>query len=67
MLNLYPQRSTDPTGMDVVHVPELKAANEQFIAEFIGGRKLTLLAAWGGLITIRPYLQHRGDHGCVVV
>ncbi|TFD75320.1 DUF1643 domain-containing protein [Cryobacterium psychrophilum] len=57
MLNLYPQRSTDPTGMHVVHLPELKAANEQFIAEFIGGRKLTLLAAWGGLITTRPYLR----------
>lgn len=57
MLNLYPQRSTNPRGMHVVHRPELKAANEQFIAEFIGGRKLTLLAAWGELITTRPYLR----------
>ena len=57
MLNLYPQRSTNPTGMHVLHLPELKAANEQFIAEFIGGRRLTLLAAWGGLITTRPYLR----------
>lgn len=57
MLNLYPQRSTDPKGMHAVHLPELKAANEQSIAAFIGGRKLTLLAAWGELINTRPYLR----------
>lgn len=57
MLNLYPQRSTNPAGMHVVHLPELKAANEQHITKFIGGRKLTLLAAWGELITTRPYLR----------
>ena len=57
MLNLYPQRSTNPTGMHVLHLPDLKAANERHIAEFIGGRKLTLLAAWGELITTRPYLR----------
>ena len=57
MLNLYPQRSTDPRGMHSPHLPELKVANEQHIAEFIGGRKLRLLAAWGGLIRLRPYLR----------
>jgi hypothetical protein len=57
MLNLYPQRSTNPTGMHAVHLPELKAANERIISEYIGGRKLTLLAAWGALITTRPYLR----------
>ena len=57
MLNLYPQRSTNPSGMHVVHLPELKTANEQRIAEFVGGRKLTLLAAWGELIETRPYLR----------
>jgi hypothetical protein len=57
MLNLYPQRSTDPRGMHVIHRAELKAANEQFIVDFISGRKLTLLAAWGELITSRPYLR----------
>lgn len=57
MLNLYPQRSTNPLGMHAVHIPELKAANERHIAEFIGGRKLTMLAAWGELITTRPYLR----------
>lgn len=57
MLNIYPQRSTNPLGMHVAHLPELKVANEQYIAEFVGGRKLTLLAAWGELITKRPYLR----------
>jgi len=57
MLNLYPQRSTDPSGMHVVHLPELRTANERHIAKFVGGRKLTLLAAWGELITTRPYLR----------
>lgn len=56
MLNLYPQRSTDPNGMHLVHSPELKAENERHIASFIDGRRLTLLAAWGELIKTRPYL-----------
>lgn len=58
MLNLYPQRSTDPKGMHRQHSPELKAENERHIVELIGGRQLTLLAAWGGLIRTRPYLSH---------
>lgn len=56
MLNLYPQRSTDPTLMHTAYLPELKSANEGHIADFIGGRTLTLLAAWGEKIRIRPYL-----------
>jgi hypothetical protein len=56
MLNLYPQRSTDPKGMDLEYSPELQAKNERHIADLIGGRPLTLLAAWGELIKIRPYL-----------
>jgi len=57
MFNVYPQRSTDPQDMHDVYVPELKAENERRIAEFIGGRKLTLLAAWGESIRTRPYLR----------
>lgn len=56
MLNLYPQRSTDPEGMHFAFDPELKEANERHIAKFLAGRHLTLLAAWGELIEIRPYL-----------
>lgn len=56
MLNLYPQRSTDPKGMHHTHDLELQAENERRIAEFIDGRPLTVLAAWGALIETRPYL-----------
>lgn len=57
MFNLYPQRSTDPDGMHDAYLPELKAQNEKRIAEYIDGRSLTLLAAWGEPITTRPYLR----------
>ena len=56
MLNLYPQRSTDPKGIHPAYSPELKAENDRHIAEFIDGRQLTLLAAWGELIETQPYL-----------
>lgn len=55
MLNLYPQRSTDPKGLMRIHEPKLKAENERHIANFIGGRQLTLLGARCGLMTRRPY------------
>lgn len=56
MLNLSPQRSTDPTGMHLALSGELQAENERQIAAFIDGRPLTLVAAWGELIATRPYL-----------
>ncbi|MBD8103986.1 DUF1643 domain-containing protein [Plantibacter sp. CFBP 8775] len=56
MLNIYPQRSTSPEGMHLTHLPHLQSANEQCIATFIGSRQLTLVAAWGELVTTRPYL-----------
>lgn len=58
MLNLYPQRSTDPKGMHLAYSPELQAENERHIAELIDGRQLTVLAAWGELIETRTYLPH---------
>lgn len=52
MLNLYPQRSTDPMGMHLQYLPELKNQNEERTAELLqsltaqlGG--VSLLAAWG--------------------
>lgn len=56
MLNVYPQITTDPKGIDRHCDPELKLENERHIAGLIDGRPLTLLAAWGGLITSRPYM-----------
>ncbi len=43
--------------MHVAYSPELKAENERHIAEFIGGRRLELLAAWGETIMARSYLR----------
>lgn len=56
MLNLYPQRSTDPKRMHLDQDFELKTENERHILQLINGRQVTLLAAWGALITTRPYL-----------
>jgi hypothetical protein len=56
MLNVYPQIATDPRDLDRLHRAELKDENERQIAALIDGRALTLLAAWGGLVTSRPYL-----------
>ncbi len=57
MLNLYPQRATKPQDMHATYSPELKDENERQIAEFIGGRRLELLAAWGETIRARSYLS----------
>jgi hypothetical protein len=57
MLNVYPQISTDPKKLDRVPRPQLQAENEHHISRVIDGRPLSLLAAWGGLITSRPYLR----------
>ncbi|WEG08609.1 DUF1643 domain-containing protein [Microbacterium horticulturae] len=56
MLNVYPQISTDPQGLHMEYLPELKVENERHISEMIRGRT-TLLAAWGNVITKRPYLR----------
>lgn len=56
MLNLYPQRSTDPTGLDRTVDPALMAANEREVARIFSKHSGSLLAAWGTLITVRPYL-----------
>lgn len=56
MLNVYPQRATDPNLLHKAFLPELKSLNELHIASLISSRELTLWAAWGGLIKKRPYL-----------
>ena len=56
MLNIYPQRATDPN--DLHHQAEelLQAANEACIAGYINHRPLTIWAAWGALVTRRSFL-----------
>src|SRR3546814_4018098 len=56
MLNLYPQRSTDPRGMHLVNEAARQEENEQHSAALLDGRPLTLLGAWGELIATRSYL-----------
>lgn len=57
MLNVYPQISTDPNEIHRVFDPELKAANERHIEQLLGGRPLTILGAWGGLLDSRSYFR----------
>lgn len=57
MLNVYAQRATDPNGIHAELDVTLKAENERHIAELVDGRRLTLWAAWGSLITKRPFLS----------
>lgn len=55
MLNVYPQIATDPKHIDREYRQHLRVENERHIARLVNDRPLTLLAAWGGLITSRPY------------
>lgn len=57
MLNLYPQRSTNPDCLHRAHHVGLVAENHKRIVDLVGGRTLTIVAAWGNLITSRPYLK----------
>ncbi|BAU33455.1 DUF1643 domain-containing protein [Microcella alkaliphila] len=57
MLNVYPQISTDPAGLHLERDPLLTEDNLRHIAQAIGGRPLTVLAAWGVLVESRPYLM----------
>lgn len=56
MLNVYPQIATLPKDITRALDHELKIENEHQIEKLIDGRQLTLLGAWGGLISSRPYL-----------
>lgn len=56
MLNVYPQRATNPNDLHKIFSPVLKSENERHIAALVGGNNLALWAAWGGLIIKRKYL-----------
>lgn len=57
MLNVYAQRATNPRDMHESYLADLKDENERHIAAVVGGRPLTLWAAWGTEIDRRPYLR----------
>ncbi|VXC11436.1 hypothetical protein NOCARDAX2BIS_430022 [Nocardioides sp. AX2bis] len=56
MLNVYPQRATDPDDLHATVDSELHEWNMRSIAALANGRDLTVWAAWGTLIRKRKYL-----------
>lgn len=57
MLNLYPQRTTNPKNLHETCDPKLHAENIAVISKALGDAgKYTLCAAWGGLVEDRKYL-----------
>jgi hypothetical protein len=58
MLNLYPQRSADPTllhhQIDKKHHEE----NLEVIESYLEEDEVVIWAAWGNLIDSRPFLKH---------
>ena len=56
MLNIYPQRATNPNDLHEAFSMALKIENEHHIAKLIDGKSLTVWAAWGSLIQKRSYL-----------
>jgi hypothetical protein len=57
MLNVYPKRDTLPDNLPDAFDLALKEENERHIVAILGARPLTVYAAWGGIISKRPYLQ----------
>jgi len=57
MLNLYPQRATDPNGIHQVFNSLIHKKNLNFISRLLSElRDPTIWAAWGTLIEKRPFL-----------
>lgn len=58
MLNIYPQRSTDPCNLHPMLDEKLHKRNICEIKDILCGYpSLTIWAAWGNLIELRPYLK----------
>jgi hypothetical protein len=58
MLNVYPQRATDPNDLHDEVDEELHKKNLLYFEKYIKeSKQRKILAAWGTLITKRPYLK----------
>lgn len=58
MINLYPQRATNPNNMDIVINESACKQNLSIIKSIISKYEISeIWAAWGTLITKRPYLK----------
>lgn len=56
MLNIYPQRATDPIDLHQSLDNALHTLNKMYISEILQRTNLTLWAAWGTVIARRKYL-----------
>lgn len=56
MLNLYPQRATNPKDMDKAPNIEMSRKNLEIINTYLSQDNCDIWAAWGTLIMMRPYL-----------
>ena len=56
MLNIYPQRATNPKDIHQEIDKHLHKKNIDFIAGILSTRKADIWAAWGTLIEKRPFL-----------
>ena len=57
MLNIYPQRATNPNDIHFDVDNALHEQNALHISNTLNRKNLTLLVAWGGIITIRTYFK----------
>lgn len=59
MLNLYPQRATNPLNLHIERNDVLHGENLEIITQYLQDMpNSTLCAAWGGIIERREYLLH---------
>lgn len=57
MLNIYPQRTTNPNDMDNKMNDIICVENLKYIEEILTRKNVTIWAAWGALINKRKYLK----------
>jgi len=55
MLNIYPQRATDPQNIHMKIDCALHEKNLLHISSVLQRKQFRILAAWGGVVTIRDY------------
>lgn len=58
MINVYPQRTTENYPIDNIRNENLSKSNIEYIQkELRNPNNITILAAWGNSIEVRPYLK----------
>lgn len=57
MINVYPERATNPDNLDATFNADYHHENLVEIEKLFANTSVNLWAAWGALITKRPYLK----------